>query len=180
MEAMQFDLLPHPAAPPDQPFRMWATVDYAGAFGATATCNIWFGIAAPIQRFHIPQSEEPGRRDELWKSTCFEAFVQAEGEAAYHEYNFAPSGDWAAYDFSGRRDGMSEAELANPPYIRIEDNLTWWGLGATFVLEAGRRRALGLSAVIEELDGTKSYWALAHGGDKPDFHDPACFTARLA
>ena len=36
-----------------------------------------------------------------------------------------------------------------------------------------------LSAVLEEKDGTKSYWALAHGGDKPDFHDPGCFVARL-
>ena len=176
---MQFDLVPHPATPPAEPFRLWATVDYAGAFGASATCNIWFGIAAPLARFRIPTSGEPGRRDELWKTTCFEAFVQAEGEGAYREYNFAPSGDWAAYDFTGRREGMAEALLANPPYIRLEDNLTWWGLGATFVLEAGRRWALGLSAVIEEADGTRSYWALAHGGGRPDFHDPACFTAGL-
>jgi len=74
---------------------------------------------------------------------------------------------------------MAAAELANPPYIRIADNLTWWGLGATFAIEAGRRWAMGLSAVIEEHDGTKSYWALDHGGDQPDFHDPACFSARL-
>ena len=33
--------------------------------------------------------------------------------------------------------------------------------------------------IIEEVGGAKSYWALGHGGDKPDFHDPACFTARL-
>ena len=177
---MQFGLVPHPAAAPSATFRLWAQVDYAGAFGASATCNIWFGIAAPLQRVRIGESSEPRRRDELWKTTCFEAFVQAEGENAYREYNFAPSGDWAAYDFSGRREGMAEAALTNPPYIRVEDNLTWWTLGATFTVEAGRRWALGLSAVIEEADGTKSYWALAHGSDRPDFHDPACFTARLA
>ena len=176
---MQFDLVPHPATLPAEPFKLWATVDYAGAFGAAATCNIWFGVAAPIQRFQIPRNAEPGRRDELWKTTCFEAFVQREGEECYREFNFAPSGDWAAYDFSGRREDMAEADLANPPYIRLEDNLTWWSLGATFTVEAGMRWALGLSAVIEEADGTKSYWALAHAGDKPDFHDPACFTARL-
>jgi hypothetical protein len=173
------NLVPHPTATPPEPFKLWAQVDYAGAFGASATCNIWFGIAAPLSRFHIPASDEPGRRDELWKTTCFEAFVQGEGETAYGEYNFAPSGDWAAYDFAGRREGMAEAPLANPPYVRLEDNFTWWSLGATFALEAGPRWALGLSAVIEEADGTKSYWALAHGGEKPDFHDPACFIARL-
>jgi len=36
------------------------------------------------------------------------------------------------------------------------------------------------AVTFEERDGTKSYWALAHpGGDKPDFHDPSCFTAHL-
>jgi len=38
---------------------------------------------------------------------------------------------------------------------------------------------LGLSAVIEEIDGTKSYWALAHPPGKPDFHHPDCFALTL-
>jgi hypothetical protein len=176
---VQFDLISHPATPPAEPQKLWAQVDYAGAFGEMGTCNIWFGLDRPISRFTIPHSADPGRRDDLWKTTCFEAFVQEEGRAAYREYNFAPSGDWAAYDFVDRRDGMAKPELANPPYIRLEDNLTWWTLGATFAIETGKHWRLGLSAVIEETDGTKSYWALAHGGDKPDFHDPACFIARL-
>jgi hypothetical protein len=33
--------------------------------------------------------------------------------------------------------------------------------------------------VLEETGGTKSYWALSHVQDKPDFHDPGCFAARL-
>ena len=39
--------------------------------------------------------------------------------------------------------------------------------------------AMGLSAVIEEQGGVKSYWALAHPDAKPDFHAPACFAATL-
>ena len=39
--------------------------------------------------------------------------------------------------------------------------------------------AMGISCVIEETGGHKSYWALAHGREAPDFHDPSCFTARL-
>jgi hypothetical protein len=62
----------------------------------------------------------------------------------------------------------------------MEDNFTWWALGATIAVEAGTTWELGLSAVLEENDGTKSYWALAHPGDKPDFHAPGCFAARLA
>ena len=39
--------------------------------------------------------------------------------------------------------------------------------------------ALGLTAVIEAKDGTKSYWALAHAPGPPDFHNPDCFIATL-
>jgi hypothetical protein len=34
--------------------------------------------------------------------------------------------------------------------------------------------------VLEEQGGHKSYWALAHEGDAPDFHDPACFLETVA
>ena len=62
----------------------------------------------------------------------------------------------------------------------MEDNLTWWALGATIAVPADTNWELGLSAVLEEKDGTKSYWALAHPNpEKPDFHDPGCFAAHL-
>ena len=35
---------------------------------------------------------------------------------------------------------------------------------------------IGLSAILEEDDGTISYWALAHGSGRPDFHHPDGFT----
>ena len=77
------------------------------------------------------------------------------------------------------REGRGDADVA-APYVRVEDNLIWWALGATIAVDADSVWELGLSAVLEEKDGTKSYWALAHPhGDKPDFHDPACFAAHL-
>lgn len=177
---MQLNLIPHPAALPSHPFNAWVNVDHAASFGAMATTNLWFCVDAPIERFAIGETEEPQRRDELWQTTCFEAFMRPEGQQSYREWNFAPSGDWAAYDFTDYRQGMSEAEVGAPPYIRVEDNLTWWTLGGTIAVPADVNWALGLSAVIEETDGTKSYWALAHAGEKPDFHDAGCFRARLA
>ena len=178
---MQLNLVPHPSAPPaDPPFKVWASVDHASSLGAVATTNIWFGVGAPADRFVIPQSEEPGRQDELWKTTCFEAFLQVEGSGAYREWNFAPSGDWAAYDFTDYREGVAPADVAEP-YVRMEDNFTWWALGATIAVDAERLWHLGLSAVLEEKDGTKSYWALAHQNpEKPDFHLADCFAAKLA
>lgn len=179
---MQFNLLAHPSTPPTDPdLKVWASVDHVASLGAAASTNIWFGVGAPMQRFVIAHVDEPGRIDELWRTTCFEAFLRAQGVEAYREWNFAPSGSWGAYDFNSRRAGMTQAEGASPPYIRTEDNLTWWALGATIALDAQTPWQLGLSAVLEEKDGTKSYWALAHPNpEKPDFHDPDCFVAKLA
>ena len=179
---VQLSLVPHPATPPaDPPFKVWATVDHAGAFGATATTNIWFGVGAPASRFVLPGAASDGRGDGLWRTTCLEAFLRAEGEENYREWNFAPSGQWAAYDFTTYREDMAEADVSAPPYIRFEDNLTWWTLGATIAVPVGGVWELGLSAVLEERGGTKSCWALAHPtGENPDFHHPDCFVARLA
>jgi hypothetical protein len=175
---MQFNLVAHPASPPASPaFKVWANVDYVAALGAVATANIWFGVGAPAERFAIAEGE-PARADELWKTTCFEAFLRGASKKAYREWNFSPSGAWAAYDFKAYRKGRIDAQAA-APYVRFEDNLIWWAVGATIAVPAGTEWALGLSAVLEEKHGGKSYWALAHGDDKPDFHAADCFAARL-
>jgi hypothetical protein len=172
-------LVPHPTTPPAAPpFEVWAHVDHVASFGAIGTLNIWFGVRAPPQRFVLPEGESH-RAADLWQTTCFEAFLKVDGEEAYREWNFAPSGQWAAYDFNAYRDGRTNAEVKEP-YVRLEDNLTWWTLGATIGIEAGPKWRFGLSAILEEQDGTKSYWALAHADGEPDFHDPGCFAARLA
>lgn len=177
---MQFNLVPHPATPPsDPPFKVWVNIEHSAAFGATATTNVWFGIGAPTSRFVMPEPVEPARAENLWETTCFEAFLRVPGAASYREWNFAPSGAWAAYDFSGYRDGRTEAEVATP-YVRLEDNFTWWALGATIAVDAKEVFELGISVILEEQNGIKSYWAIAHpSGEKPDFHDPACFAAHL-
>lgn len=178
---MQLTLVPHAETPPSDPnLKVWANIDHAGALGVIASTNICFGVGAPATRFIVPETvDEPKRIDDLWQTTCFEAFFQAPGEKAYREWNFAPSGDWAAYDFTSNRKGKTHAEVQEP-YIRVEDNLTWWALAATIAVDAAIPWTFGLSAVLEERDGTKSYWALAHPlPEKPDFHDAACFTAML-
>lgn len=180
---MQLNLVPHPTTPPADPaLKVWASVEHPSVLAAVATTNIWFGVGAPMNRFTIAEATEaePERADELWRTTCFEAFLRPEGQESYREWNFAPSGNWAAYDFTNYRENMVAAEVDSPPYIRTEDNFIWWALGATIAVDAETDWRLGLSAVIEEKDGTKSYWALAHPNpDKPDFHDPACFIGRL-
>ena len=96
----------------------------------------------------------PTRADELWRHTCFEAFIRPGSNPAYFEFNFAPSAQWAAYEFDGYRSGMRAAESAAP---RIDTRIgpTRLSLQATLELRAlppGPWR-LGLSAVIEEANG---------------------------
>ena len=177
---MQLNLAPHPDTPPADPaFKVWADIQHASLLGTTASTHIWFCVGAPMSRFLIPEPVEPERADDLWQATCFEVFLKRGGEDAYREWNFAPSGAWASYDFDRYREGRADTAVDQPPYIRLQDNLTWWQVGATFAVEARRDWALGLSAILVEQDGTRSYWALTHGNGDPDFHDPGCFAARL-
>lgn len=122
-----------------------------------------------------PRARE--RRDELWKRTCFEAFVQAHGEESYLEFNFSPTSQWAAYRFDRYRGGMREADIAAPGIdTRIESERA--ELIATLPPLPARAR-VGLSVIIETKGGETSYWALAHPPGKPDFHHRDCFALEI-
>ena len=126
---------------------------------------------------------EQARADGLWRQTCFEAFIRPDGGSQYAEFNFAPSTQWAAYHFTDYRRGMSEAEVPKAPIIWRLSEEDVYVLGVEFSLpsfHSDNGNILNLSAVIEERDGTKSYWALSHPPEgPPDFHHPACFTLEL-
>ena len=164
-------LIPHPATLPVAIAGIDASIDVGIATGL-----LTFTIDGDIPR--IPAPARPVRTDGLWHTTCFELFVRPAGGTEYLEFNFSPSTAWAAYRFDAYRSGMTPLPFAAPLIEPIER-----GVRITFdpcALIPGPAQ-IGLSAVIEETDGTKSYWALAHPpGDKPDFHDPVCFAARLA
>jgi len=122
-----------------------------------------------------------GRADELWKQTCFELFLY-DGGSRYREFNFSPSGDWAAYRFDGYRTGRADFAPAIAPVIACDQGRTVFT--ATAFISAGELAgavAASLSAVLMEGRGgaRPSYWALAHNTDAPDFHDPACFRIAL-
>ena len=125
----------------------------------------------------------PLRKDGLWKTTCFELFIKRVGSPGYIEFNFSPSGSFAAYAFEDYRLGMRNAVL-NLPWdmdaVRWDDKFQMM-LSGVAIPEylPGDRLALALSAVIEETDGTKSYWALRHPPGPPDFHHPDCFALTL-
>jgi hypothetical protein len=136
-------------------------------------------VTGAIDEIIIPSLAAPERADGLWRTTCFEAFARATGNEAYIEFNFAPSTQWAAYGFGSYRAGM-ELMRQPPPRIVVNSSKDQFELVATMDDLPGAAWRLGLSAVIEETGGEKSYWALAHAPGKADFHHADNFALDLA
>jgi len=142
--------------------------------------TLWYTVFGSLDALVVPREASERRVDELWKTTCFEMFVRNPSSSGYLELNFSPSREWAAYHFDGYRRGMRPAELGHPPVIS-SSRIGWFELHVTlpFDLHCDTRLLLQLSAVLEENEGTKSYWALAHPPGDPDFHQPDCFALEL-
>jgi len=138
-------------------------------------------VSGRMSDVRIPPATAPARSDGLWQHTCFEAFVRASSGAEYYELNFAPSTHWAAYRFSSYRNGMCVASEISAPPIELRSSPDSYTLEVSLELNAlsalpnDSSWRLGLSALIEDMNGRKSYWALAHPPGKPDFHHEDCF-----
>src|SRR6187399_939946 len=76
-------------------------------------------LTGNMNDIRMPPVMPAERSDELWRHTCFEAFVRASSGAGYYEFNFAPSTQWAAYRFSSYRSGMAVAAEIGAPAIEV-------------------------------------------------------------
>ncbi len=171
-------LVPHPDAP-HPAVRICARL----AISRSHMFSIEFVVSGAIDSINLPRGGPSARADGLWERTCFEAFVGENHDSGYVELNFAPSRLWAAYRFDDYRQGMQQLTPVDTPDIRIKQGEgDAFSISADFALPdpgmSGPLR-IGLSAVIEAHDGTKSYWALHHPPGKPDFHHRDCFAIVL-
>jgi hypothetical protein len=133
-------------------------------------------VTGRIGDLSIPPPALAERTDGLWQHTCFEAFLSP-GQG-YLELNFSPSGQWAAYRFDDYRTGMTEAQIGTPEILtRPSEDI--YELEASLAQPLSGPLQLALAAVIEESNGRKSYWALAHPPGKADFHHPDSFAHGL-
>jgi hypothetical protein len=135
----------------------------------TGNCPPCAGISPDLSRL-------AARTDELWRHTCFEAFVRTSPGPDYYEFNFAPSTQWAAYRFDSYRSGIRAATEISAPRIAVQSSRTCYRLQASLEMDQmsslrihGAWR-IGLAAVIEDTSGHKSYRALVHPPGKADFH----------
>ena len=138
-------------------------------------------VSGRIGDLRLPPVVAAARADELWRHTCFEAFVRPSTGSPYYEFNFSPSTQWAAYHFSGYRGGMRVATEIAAPRIEVRSSAESYTLQAALELDGvSLPWRIGLSAVLEETNGRKSYWALAHPPGKADFHHADCFALELS
>ena len=180
-----FELLMHPSSwcPPGWSVRVatrWA------AHGLVAE----YTLAVPAGRLVLPpKSSAPAARDFLWRRTCAEMFVGVRGEPGYLEFNFSPSGDWAAYAFDAYREGFRPHAWPGPmPEVRAVPGEGATRLVATVphqafraLLRDGRMPPLeaAFTLVLEADQGELSYWSLAHPRAQPEFHDRGGFVAEF-
>ena len=139
-------------------------------------------LTGDLFRVLVPGPTAPGRADDLWRHTCFEAFIRTGAGPGYHEVNLSPSGEWAVYGFDDYRQGRTlPAGVASESVLRAsdDDHLALTAILRLDDLDPALAWSIGLSAVVEDADDGVSYWALAHPSDTPDFHHPDSFTLTL-
>lgn len=121
------------------------------------------------------------RQKGLWKSTCFEIFWKpsVSKNNAYWELNLSSDLNWNVFVFDDIRKPVEKEDLnvkdisfsrknSKPHQFFIELDLGQCGLG-------DQKIKLSLTTVLEHKNKTKSYWALAHKGSAPDFHNMESF-----
>jgi hypothetical protein len=139
--------------------------------------EVAYRIEGDLDRLRIPPPRPPRVAERLWEHTCCELFIADATGPGYQEFNFSPSGEWAAFRFTSYREGASFP--ARDPKIGVARSTGVLHLTAQIELGRQGKLRVGLSAVIEEIEGARSYWALRHAPGKPDFHHRDTFALEL-
>ncbi len=175
---MRLNLQCHPLTPVSK------VTDISLTYEWQAHGSLWMRYHADVLRhdLDLPATTEPKHTDGLWKTTCFELFLQEASANKYCEFNFSPSSCWAAYQFSDYREGMRKLQLQKSPQISLDVSDSHVAMEVMLGLpDMWGEAALNasFSAVVSENSGPKSFWALSHPPGKPDFHHKDCFTHQL-
>lgn len=176
-------LLPHPLAERGAYQGVVEDLSVEVSWSEDRRLGLTYALVGDLYALRLPDVRTPMRSDGLWRHTCFEAFLGHAGSPEYWEYNLSPSRAWAAYHFTGYREGMAPLMKGAPPESRVEvgeDHLT---LAVVLDLSWLPRDVpglrIGLASVIEDRAQVISHWALKHPAEKPDFHHADGFVLAL-
>ena len=145
----------------------------AAVHAADHGCEAEFRMEGAIDRIFVPPHAASSRKDDLWKTTCFEIFWQPIGGTYYREFNLSPSGKWAAYDFDGFRENGRDApvDAISVSCSHTDGELT---LRASIATDLPAPAQVALNAIVDKGTGKLQFWALAFPPGKPEFHSEAC------
>ena len=119
------------------------------------------------------------RKNDLWTTTCCEAFLAFPDQQGYTEINLSTNGDWAVYHFEEYRVGRTDQALVHPPEIRLRRCHHHLRLDARLPISPWgspwQCPDVGLTMVLEHKQLGMSHWALRHAENEPDFHCPSTF-----
>jgi len=147
--------------------------------------DLRYSLTGELEEIFLPATGlHPGRKDELWRTTCFEFFLAPKGQPRYWEINLSPSGDWNIYRMdSYRRIGFrQETSIQRLPF-EVQHEEGAFHLKALIdlnpITEPAQILQLGISSVIQTRGGNETYWALSHPAPVPDFHLRESFTIEI-
>ena len=161
----------------------WPVEPHPTLTGCLAIANDTLRIEYDLDGLNHPvdlsaPSPNPARRLQLWQHTCFELLWGPLHHPNYWELNASPAGHWNILALADYRRGMTE-ERRIAARIRTQRRPDGLSLSCTFSIAAlehlGPYR-LAPAAILRLADGQRTFWAMHHPGDAPDFHHPSSFT----
>jgi hypothetical protein len=169
-----FSLVPHPSVANVPAIDIYAVASII----SSGRISFRYRVRGAVERIRLPAKSAAERTDGLWRHTCFEVFVATKNSERYAELNFSPSSAWAAYAFDHYRYGMQSLPVVKPPSIQLKLEPELLAVDVTVNMRSlAADSAVGFAAVIEDVDGVISHWALEHPAPKADFHDAKGWTA---
>jgi hypothetical protein len=161
-----FSLIPYPAG-------NLPKIEITGGINrADNQLSIRYEISGEVDSISFPDpSASLSRKDDLWKTTCFEFFLAVPNQPQYWEFNVSPSGDWNIYKMDAyRRVGFREEISIKQLAFQFELPDLELSVDLNPLFPSTQPLQIGITAIIQTKDGNETYWALAHPGPQADFH----------
>lgn len=165
-----FQLEPHPDHPMEEVAALRVTCERM-----SDRILMRYRLWGDLDRLLLPGFDRTRREDRLWRSTCFEMFLR-HNATSYREYNFAPDGRWSAYRFASYRHARSN--LPNRCIVSSGRERDYYWCDAVVIGQQLDGHAVGISAIVENDAGFKSFWAVQHPAGAADFHHDDCFALK--
>jgi hypothetical protein len=133
-------------------------------------------IAGDLGAVALPLlNANPARKNELWRTTCFEFFLAIKNTPQYWEFNMSPSGDWNIYVMDAYRQvGMREESCIKGLPFDIWKEADSLSLETVInldpIIASEKPIEVGIASMIQTKNSKETYWALLHPRPEADFH----------